>query len=302
VAYSFRLTMNINNNKLLPDAVIAKRNTMDTKENKLFIKKALNNAALILKDNDSFLYLICERQDDVKKYNLGNGTIASAIALFALINFISKIFVILENGSSVIVTEEDIEEFGKLKAIVKEKNKDEWKDIEKYLKKPRIGDINETEAFVELIINCPIDFGIDKADKEVIKHIWRIFRNKLTHLISLAGNEKIGQMLIQEHFGPSQEGNYHVCLPLLQSRSNSYKAFSFLGKEAKELFLNKTDIDDQTLQYIVKDKCYVVRLNIACKTLIDWLIEKIGSNYFSDENLAILVKWLGNELRSTEED
>jgi hypothetical protein len=277
---------------------------MNTKENKLFIKEALNNATLILKDNDSFLYLICERLTDVKKYNLGNGTFVSAIALFALINFISKIFVILKNGDSVIVTEKNIEEFTRLKTIVEEKNRDDWGNIKKYFKKPRIGDINETEAFVELISNCPLDFGIDKTNKEVIKYIWRLFRNKLTHLISLAGNEKIGQMLIQEFFGSSQEGNYQVCIPLLQSksRSNSYKAFSILEEETKKLFLSKTDIDNQTLQYIIKDKCYVVRLNIECKKLIDWLIKEIDTNCFNDENLAILAKWLENELRSTEDD
>ena len=60
--------------------------------------QVLSNARLIILDNNSYLYLNYERQDDIKKYGLGSGAFTSAISLFAVLNLLSKMHTILKNG------------------------------------------------------------------------------------------------------------------------------------------------------------------------------------------------------------
>ena len=129
-----------------------------------FIIDKLNNASLIIRDTHSFLFLNFEQKNKIDEFNLGLGSFSTAISLFALINFLSKVYFILNKGTEKIVNQSDIDEYKRLEKILKE-NKEEWKNIKKYFRKPRIGDINETDAFVFLIENSPIDFGIEKTNK-----------------------------------------------------------------------------------------------------------------------------------------
>ncbi len=262
-----------------------------------YIKNRLYNASLIIKDNHSFLYLISEHLSDMQKHKLGQGSFATAISLFSLLNFISKIIAILKKGNEVLITEEEVSEYNKLKEIIKSELPTEWKKIKKYFKKPRVGDINETEAFVLFIELCPIDFGINKNNKPEIQNIWRNYRNKLTHIISLAGDTQSGQMLINLSMEPSQEGMYLSNLEFIKERISSYKPFDIPSEEVKKVFLEKPKFDSKTLQHIVKDKCHVDRLIIVSQMVIDWIIEEIDSNKFEEQNCKILVNWLKNELK-----
>ena len=126
-------------------------------------------------------------------------------------------WVILNKGNDKIVTSSEIDEYEKLKEVI-QNNTTEWKNIKKYFRKPRIGDINETDAFVFLIENSPIDFGIEKTNKEQICEVWQNYRNKLTHLISLKGNTINGQMLINLVVNPSEEGMYKSNLEFIRGR------------------------------------------------------------------------------------
>lgn len=264
-----------------------------------YIINCLRNASLILKDNHSFIYLMSERASDVKKYNLGRGTFVTAISLFSLLNFISKIFIILKKGDDVLATEKDIEEYDKLKKMIQDNQENcelKWNQVKKYFKKPRLGEINELDAFVFMIESCPIDFGIDKTNKEQIKEIWRNYRNKLTHIISLKGEISAGQMLINEVIEPSSEGMYLKNLGFIKGRLSVYKPFDIPSEKTKEVFFKKIDLDIVTLQHIIKDNCYVERLTIASQMLLDWIIEEINGSHFSSENSALAVKWLKKEL------
>lgn len=258
------------------------------------ILKVLGNARLIILDNNSYIYLNSERQDDIKKYGIGSGTFTSAISLFALLNLLSKMHTILKNGEKKITTQVHIDEYEKIKSEIKTKNPENWKTIKKYLKKPRIGEINETDAFAEFIIDSPFDIGLDKTKQEEIKKTWSFFRNKLTHIISLKGNELSGQMLIQTNM---LGGDYPTNLEFLRSRNDKYKAFEIPDNEMVEKFKNFKHIDNGTLQYIIKDKCNVDQLKISCDQLLAWLINKIKNQEFPDKNIQILDNWLKDELK-----
>ena len=268
-----------------------------------FIIDKLKNASLIIRDAHSFLFLNSEQKNKIDEFNLGNGSFSTIISLFALINFISKVYFILNKGDEKIVNQSNIDEYKRLENILKE-NKEEWKNIKKYFKKPRIGEINETDAFIFLIENCPIDFGIDKTNKKQIREVWQNYRNKLTHLISLRGNEISGQMLINLVIIPSEEGMYKSNLEFIKERLDTYKAFDITEEKTKEIFLAKKEeiienFGDNFLQHILKDKCHIERLVITVEILIQWLIEEIASDKFS-ENYSFLINWLENELKTKE--
>ncbi len=266
---------------------------MDYTNLKIRILQAFNNANLIIKDNFSFIYLNSERQSEINKYDLGKGTFASAISLFALLNLLSKIYKILKNGDKNITKQQDIDEYENLKRIIKEKNPSEWNRIKKYFKKPRIGEINETDAFAELIIDTNIQFGLNKEKPEEIKKIWNLFRNKLTHLISLKGSGLDGQMLIQTNISG---GTYLDNLAFFKRRYPKYPVFDIVETETKEKFKNNPLIDDYFKQYIVKDSCYVDQLKICSELILNWLIKEIESDKFSYQNMDILSSWLETEL------
>lgn len=268
-----------------------------------FIIDKLKNASLIVKDAHSFLFLNFEQKHKIDEHKLGLGSFSTAISLFALINFVSKIYFILNTGNEKIVNQSDIDEYKRLENILKE-NKKEWKNIKKYFKKPRIGDINETDAFIFLIENSPIDFGIDKTNKEQIQEVWQNYRNKLTHLISLRGNTINGQMLINLVVHPSEEEMYKSNLEFIKGRIKTYKAFDITEENTKEIFLTKKEeiienFGDDFLQHILKDKCHIERLVITVEMLIQWLIEEIKSDKFS-KNYSVLINWLEDELKTRE--
>ena len=267
---------------------------MESQKLKNKIKKNLKNANLIIKDNYSYLYLNSERNQDIKTYDLGRGTYTSAISLFALLNLISKMYTILKNGDKKIIQKKHINEFEELKASIKERNCADWKRLKKYFKRPRIGDVNETDAFVELVEDTPVELGFNKKNPQEIKELWSLFRNKLTHLISLKGNILNGQMLIQTIISG---GNYLDNFDFIKSRYPNYPVFNIVDNKTKDIFEKNPDIDNTTKQYILKDSCDVDQLIICCKLIVDWLIEEIDSNKFSYANMKILTDWLESELK-----
>ncbi len=268
-----------------------------------FIIDKLNNASLIIKDAHSFLFLNFEQKHKIDEHKLGLGSFSTAISLFALINFVSKVYFILNKGDEKIVNQSNIDEYKRLENILKE-NKKEWKNIKKYFKKPRIGEINETDAFIFLIENCPIDFGIDKTNKKQICEVWQNYRNKLTHLISLKGNTVNGQMLINLVIHPTKEGMYQEILNHIKSRIEIDKAFDIEEEKTKNNILTKKAelkkiFGNEFLQVMIKDKCHIERLVITSEILIEWLIEEIKSDKFS-ENYNFLINWLEDELKTRE--
>lgn len=55
----------------------------------------------------------------IDEFNLGLGSFSTVISLFALINFLSKVYFILNKGSEKIVNPSDIDEYKRLEKILK---------------------------------------------------------------------------------------------------------------------------------------------------------------------------------------
>ena len=259
----------------------------------------LNNARLIVHDNLAFIYLMSEQQANVQRYSLGNGAFAASISLFAAINLISKIHYILIKGRTVYADQTAQDAYKRVSDTIKAQEELRWREVRRFMRKPRIGQINETAAFVQFIKSCSVDFGIDRSDNKEIERVWRSFRNKLTHIISVAGNQTSGQMLMTIDIRPSQPGMYLENLRFIRGRIGTYKPFDITEEDVKEAFEARQDIDAESLQYILKDKCHVERLTIAVDMALDWIIEALQAGQYSEGNCKAVVEWMSNELSVT---
>ena len=256
----------------------------------------LRNARVVVRDSLTYLYVMSEHQADMTRYNLGRGAFSSSIALFATLNLLAKIHCILSRGASVIVDEEQIKTFNHVKDQIKQAPNISWAEVRPFMQKPRIGTVNESDAFASFIQDCPVDFGLPRNDSDKVRRIWASYRNKLTHLVALANDVQSGQMLMGLSIQPSQSGMYEENLKFIRGRMDKYKPFDLPAAETKSVFKDKEDISAFIKQHILNDKCHVERLAVAVDLSLDWLVKSIDEGVFKAENLAALAGWLQLEL------
>ncbi len=255
----------------------------------------LRNARVVVQDALTHVYVMSEHQTDIDRYNLGRGAFASSISLLATLNLLAKIHYILKRGESVIVGEGELQAFTAAKEKIQ--NSDlRWAEIRPFMRKPRIGDVNESDAFASFVQACPVDFGLPREDTAEARRVWATFRNKLTHLIALANDVKSGQMLMCLNIQPSQPGMYEANLQFIRDRLSTYKPFSIPAEETNAVFRNKQDIAADAKQMILNDTCHVERLAVAVDMTIDWLVKTINDGTYPEEHLGALATWLQQEL------
>ena len=266
--------------------------------NDLLVYKCLQNAKVVVKDAFTHIYVMSEHQDDITRYDLGQGAFASSISLLATLNLLAKIHFILMKGKSVIVGQEEITSFNEVKNKIKNCDTIKWSEAEPFLRRRRLGEMNETEAFVTLIQSCPIEFGLPRDDASTLRKVWSTFRNKLTHLASLANDVNSGQMLVTLRIEPSSPGMFKTNLDFIKRSIHRSPPFDIppATTRTRNLFGVRSDIELHVKQMITNDCCRVDSLAVAIEMTIDWLTKKITNNDYTSEHLEILEDWLATEL------
>lgn len=260
----------------------------------------LSNARVVVQDSLTHMYVMSEHQADAARYNLGSGAFGSSISLLATLNLLAKIHYILTHGESVISGTEHQQAYTAAKEKIQNSNDVRWAEIKPFMCKPRIGVVNESDAFASFIQECPVDFGLPRNDTDEARRIWKTFRNKLTHLIALANDVNSGQMLMSIKVEPSQPGMYESNLKFIRDRIRTYKPFNIPLEKTRTAFVNKEDISSNIKQMILNDTCHVERLAIAVDMTIDWLINTINDGTYTNNNLEALGNWLQQELTPLE--
>lgn len=256
----------------------------------------LRNARVVVQDALTHLYVMSEHQADIARYNLGRGAFASSISLLATLNLLAKIHHILTRGETAIVGEGQLLAFTAAKEKIQKSSDVRWAEISPFMRKPRLGDVNESDAFASFVKACPVDFGLPREDSTEARRIWSTFRNKLTHLIALANDVRSGQMLMGLNIQPSQQGMYELNLQFIRDRIGTYKPFDIPAEETKVAFRDKPDIAADLKQMVLNDTCHVERLAVAVDMTIDWLIKAIREGDYAEEHLGVLATWLQQEL------
>jgi hypothetical protein len=87
-------------------------------------------------------------------------------------------------------------------------------------------------------------------------------------------------------------------LDSLRNESLAYTSFHIPESETVDTFIDK-EVDNFVtsgmLQAILKDTCYVDRLNRDCEKIIKWLVEGITKDIYSENNILSAMRWLNKE-------
>lgn len=176
----------------------------------------------IIQDCKSFIYIRLNQIDDYRNHNfgIGGGNILMALGLFSTLGYLSKIFVIL--------------------------SKDNYK-------KNKWGDINETEAFLNLMNITPHDLGFKKIGDDNIRKQWRRWRHKLVHLTVPQGQI---QACDAEH-QPILKNQYQCYLEQLKNLRNKNSFNLIPNFELFSVDIDKlvTDVEKISLWVIDQIKC-----------------------------------------------
>lgn len=251
-----------------------------------------NTCNLMINDTYSFIFLRSEGLSSLKKQSLGGGNLLMVIGQFAVLSFLAKVYLILKNGDSSYISEKDIEQYNVDVKKVKETNPETWKQIKLYCKKPRLWEVNETEAFVRLILDYPENIGIPKNENS-IREVWQDFRNKISHIGTIAN----GNMALSFEFQEGETFNGAVKF-LEEMKQESFHILSQKEKDKirKEIIADNNKKGAPTSSLVIARATYnQIRpdlLSRDIKKIVQWLIKRIKDNEFKEDNIKSLYDWL----------
>jgi len=135
----------------------------------------------VINDCLTFTKLRLQHNSLYKQLNSGGGNFLMALGLLSVLGFLSKIYSVLSNREAV-VDEKKHQSLKNLKCQI-----EQFPDIDKNLFKkfilPRVGSLNEEDAFVNFIVKVQSE-NVDYLglDENSARKVWKFYRNKLAHL------------------------------------------------------------------------------------------------------------------------
>lgn len=259
-----------------------------SQELKHTIHTALQQSRVMLPDLNTFQYIRSEGYGAYKKYSLGGGGLTMLLAEMSVLGFIAKVYYILSKTSNSYITAEDIKAYDEAKGELS----GSIAKLTGYLRRPRIGDVNETSAIASLLYAYPIDIGIPR-DKNVIAQVWRDLRNRLVHLSQLE-RDNVAIVGVHAPFiapdGKVFMGRYE---DVATSSREHYKSFR-LDKdlELRKALLEKRSEPEwtQLIYQGTSNSVYVDQLLGDIEKMYVWLAERIDEA--NDADIQRVVEWL----------
>lgn len=197
-----------------------------------------------------------EAPEAMTEHDLGYGISLMTLGLFACINLLAKIYVILAGKTAPITkAQRNKIQRARRKYLLKFPND---KHVIESWKIPRVGEVNETDAVVIMLQSLPedINFGIGKSRQQIVK-FWDDYRNKLSHTLS------VGMSI--HGFGFRVGDRYQE---LLRERYADKSNTFFEG--------------GLVLSSLIRDVGLVE----------GWILEQIRNNRFSKTRIRLVAKWL----------
>ncbi|MBI2597024.1 hypothetical protein HYW41_02620 [Candidatus Daviesbacteria bacterium] len=251
-----------------------------------------NTSHLMINDTYSFIFLRSEGLEHLKEHSLGGGNLLMVIGQFAVLSFLAKVYLILKNGDSPYISEKDIEQYNNDVNKVKETSPETWKQIKMYCKKPRLWEVNETKAFTQLISDFPENIGIPK-EKDSIEKAWNDFRNKISHIATIANGNTALVFEFQE--GQSFKSSKKF-LDEVKEKSFLIRSQKERDKIRKEIIAENNQKGIATSTSLIASATYnQIRPDLLSRDIqkiMQWLMGKIKQNEFKDDNIKSLYDWL----------
>jgi hypothetical protein len=220
----------------------------------------------------------------LRKYKLGGGNHLSLIGQFAILNFISKIHFILNKGRGAYIGSDKVTKVQELK-------RNAPSNVRRYVRVPRLGEVNEKDAFVLLVLEYPKDVGIPKV-KDKIEKVWDDLRNKISHLATI----EVDNVAMTLEY-PAIE--FHQIFKEAQKWTLA-KPFIIIDPTNRGRHRAKIKRDDPNFKKPISkimwnaasDVVIVDFLNIAIQDISDWIIENINTNVYNEGHLSETEKWI----------
>lgn len=133
-----------------------------------------NRTHSLIADANAFIWLRAEQGTVLQDGRIGGGNFLMALGLFSIINFLGKVYSLLEDPS-IAITQEEVEEAKQLVKSV------DGLKANKAFELKRVGQINETTSSLKLFAECPyLDSGFSEDE---LRRVWDGVRNNLSHMI-----------------------------------------------------------------------------------------------------------------------
>lgn len=242
---------------------------------------------MMLNDVNSFIFLRSkEGLPILNEYKLGGGNLISLIGQLAILNFLAKIHFVLNKGDKAHATQDKID---KITGIRNASAK-----LKKYIRVPMLGEMNEQQAFVFLILEYPKDIGIPK-EEEKIKKVWNDLRNKISHVATI----EVDNIAITFEYST-------LDYPQISQPINP-KPFRIINPSYRKNQRNKIKREDpdfknpvsKTMWNLSSDVVFVDFLNLSIQEIAGWIIDKINNDTYQENYLSETKKWIEIHFKST---
>lgn len=256
------------------------------------LEPIINNILNICNDCDIFTYL---REDGYQirvKEELGSGAILSALGLFSAIGLLSKIYKILSDG----YPEIDNSLYEIIISTLKSADFNS-KEIRSMVRKPRKSEINETDAFVKLVKEYPVDFGLKNLSQNELQELWDNYRNNLVHALYLGNDSLIIETSIANNGSSvrTEDNYFQMHRYKKKGQNDSFTIISekeeLRGKIVKS-FIELGGIDLELLKRASCDEIKIDNLIIDVREICTWLLNKFKNNEFELKHVKDLRMWL----------
>lgn len=246
---------------------------------------------MMLNDVNSFIFLRSKTGlATLQQYKLGGGNHLSLIGQFAILNFIAKIHFVLNKGSRAYIGSDKVTE-------IKELKKSAPSNVKKYIRVPRLGEINEKSAFVLLVFEYPKDIGLPKV-RDKIEKVWDDLRNKISHLATI----EVDNIAIALEY-PAIE---FLQISEEAKKWTLAKPFIIIDPADREKHKAKIKMEDPNFEKptsrfmwnAASDMVTVDFLNTAIQEIADWIIENINKGVYKEDSLSETKKWIEINFRS----
>ena len=212
-----------------------------------------NRPFSIIADTNTFVWARAEHRavfSEIKE--IGGGNFLIVLGLFAVIGYLAKINAIL-NGRDVVTKTQKDHAKELLKPIFKE-----HPEIKDRVLVKRVGQINETDAFKQLMEDAHISWGMPQND---LFKVWDDLRNKLTHMVIPENGYQLNTRMGGENYKQAKEVADQSGMVFMKMADGRIHLFV-------DNFINKTD------------------------GLRFWLANEVRLGKHAEENIDIALSWL----------
>lgn len=215
--------------------------------------------SFIVGDCNTFIMARGQNPSALTSWNTGGGNFLMAVGLFAVLNFLGKMYRHLTYPEA-FTTAEDKQQVVNAKATLRTQHPEMSQILRKW-QNPRVGEIDETRTFINLVNALPATIDMGFSEDITPDQVWRTFRNYLTHMAW--PNSAISTF------------NFRTP-PITLSR-----ALEAVENDVRKPFY---------IEYGVIS-CNSDKLSVALTQIANWLCAEIGRGRFSEENIASSIEW-----------